>query len=298
MRRMLHLVSGCSPMSVRRLGAGLALLLGLAWDGPCAIAEGPVLAPHRAVYDMELAGTHGGSSLSAITGRIVYELTGSPCNGYSQNIRVVMQMVNDNGGATLTDQRLTTWEDAAGKRYRFDSSEFRDAKLTEAAAGDAVRPNKSGAVKVELTKPAKKDLALPERVYFPVQHMMALVDAAKAGKTSLRANLYEGSEKGEKVYDTVSVIGHRWTPERERKLEPVKNAEALNRMPAWPVSIAHFEQTNNKEDALPVYEQTFVLFENGVSRRLYLDYGNFAIAGTLKEISFLPLEKCSGSGPR
>jgi hypothetical protein len=277
----------------RRLGAGLALLLGLAWVTPSAVAEGPALAPHRAVYDMELAATHGGSSLSAITGRIVYELTGSPCDGYSQNIRVVMQMINENGGATMTDQRLTTWEDAAGKRYRFDSSEFRDAKLAEAAAGDAVRPNKSGAVKVELTKPAKKDLSLPDHIYFPVQHMMALVDAAKAGKTSLRANLYEGSEKGEKVYDTVSVIGHRWTPEREHKLEPVKNGEVLENMPAWPVSIAHFERTDNKEDTLPVYEQTFVLFENGVSRRLYLDYGNFAIAGNLKEISFLPAEKCS-----
>ncbi|HWB45758.1 MAG TPA: cell envelope integrity EipB family protein [Hyphomicrobiaceae bacterium] len=290
---MLPLVSGCGAHG-RRFGATLALVVGLAWSTPPpALAEGPMLAPHRAVYDMELANTHGGSSLSAITGRIVYELTGSPCSGYSQNIRVVMQMINESGGATLTDQRLTTWEDASGKRYRFDSSEYRDDKLAEAAAGDAVRPDKSAGVKVELTKPAKKDVSLPDHIYFPVQHMMALVDAAKAGKTSLRANLYEGSEKGEKVYDTVSVIGRRWSPERERKLEPVKNAEVLDRLPAWPVSIAHFERSDSKEDALPAYEQTFLLFENGVSRRLYLDYGNFAISGNLKEISFLPLEKCA-----
>ena len=60
---------------------------------------------------------------------------------------------------------------------------------------------------MELTKPAKKDLSLSSRVYFPVQHSIALLEAAKAGKAMFRADLYDGSEKGEKVYDTVSFIG-------------------------------------------------------------------------------------------
>ena len=45
---------------------------------------------------------------------------------------------------------------------------------------------------------------------------------------------------------------------------------------------------------MPAYELAFLYFENGVSRRLYIDYGEFAIRGSLKEITFLEPGKCEG----
>ena len=76
----------------------------------------------------------------------------------------------------------------------------------------ATRHGPTRDVKVELTKPAKKDISLQGRVYFPVQHSIALLAAAKESKGTFRADLYDGSEKGEKVYDTVSFIGRRRAP--------------------------------------------------------------------------------------
>ena len=58
------------------------------------------------------------------------------------------------------------------------------------------------------------------------------------------------------------------------------------------MSIAYFEPGSDKQDALPVYELSFLMFENGVSRKLYIDYGEFALQGDLTEITFHSPSKC------
>ena len=283
------------PILRRGLGAaaGALALVAAALPGPVSAAGGDiVLAPHRAVYEMSLATSRGGSGVTAVTGRMVYELTGSVCEGYTQTMRFVTQMVNQGGNTVLTDLRSSSWEEASGKRFRFNSSQFRDEKATDVTAGDAARANASGDVKVELTKPAKKDLSLSSRVYFPVQHSIALLQAASAGKGMFRADLYDGSEKGEKVYDTVSVVGRLRSSGANRKLPLVKNAQVLDTIAAWPVSIGYFEPKSDMQDAVPVYELSFLFFANGVSRKLYIDYGEFAINGVLKDIVFHAPSKC------
>jgi hypothetical protein len=282
---MMHPTSRLAALAA---GAALQLASTPTWAG----AQPVVLAPHRAVYEMTLAEARGGAGVTAVSGRMVYELTGSACEGYTQNMRFVTQMTNQKGAATLTDLRSSSWEEGSGKRFRFNSSQFRDEKPTEATAGDAARANAADGAKVELTKPVTKHLALPQRVYFPIQHSIALLDAAHMGKRSFRADLYDGSEKGEKVYDTISVIGRMIPAGDNRKLVRVKNAERLDTIAAWPVSIGYFEPNSDKSDAVPVYELTFWFFENGVSRKLFIDYGEFAIQGELAQITFHEPSKC------
>jgi hypothetical protein len=226
--------------------------------------SGTPLAPHRAIYDVTLAASRGGAGVSTVSGRIAYELTGSACDGYTQTMRFVTRMTNQSGSTTVSDLRSTTWEDGSGKRFRFDSSQLRDERPTEATVGDAARPVPTDDVKVEITKPAKKSVSLSGPIYFP---------------------------KGEKVYDTVAVIGKNQLP-GTRKLAMVKNAERLDALRAWPVSIAYFERAADGKDALPVYELSFLMFENGVSRRLHIDYGEFALSGQLRDIVFHTPSKC------
>lgn len=284
------LMSKC--MSTGPAGA-LLIMSALCMAGPVqAAGEAIVMAPHRAVYEMTLANTRGGSSVTQVSGRMVYELTGSVCEGYTQNMRFVTQMVNQSGGNTLTDLRSSSWEEGTGRRFRFNSSQFRDEKSTEVTAGDATR-NAANDVKVDLTKPGKRELTLPGRVYFPVQHSIALIEAARSGKTSFRADLYDGSEKGEKVYDTVTAIGKQLrTQPQPAKRVTGKNVERMDNSTAWPVSIAYYETKSDNRDAVPVYELSFLFLENGVSRNLLIDYGDFAIQGDLKEIDFLEPSKC------
>lgn len=268
-------------------------LLCLALTGQRAgAAQDVTLAPHRAVYDLALSTARGGAGVVAVAGRMVYDLVGSPCEGYTQTTRLVTRMVHQSGGATVTDLRSLTWEDAVGKRFRFDSSQYRGGKAIDSTAGDAARQGTTKEIKVDLTKPAKRSIFLPASAYFPIQHTIALIQAAKAGKSSFRADLYDGSDRGEKVFDTVSALGPVQAPGANRKLPVVADADRLNSMPAWPVSIAYFEPHSDRLDALPAYEITFWIFENGVSRKLSIDYGEFALLGDLREIAFHEPSTC------
>jgi hypothetical protein len=287
-------------MTYLSLGRGLyaalgaaALCTGLAGQAAWAAPDGVLLAPHRAVYELSLAATRSGSGVTSVVGRMVYDLVGSPCEGYTQNMRFVTRITHQNGGTSVTDLRSSTWEDAAGKRFRFDSNQLRDDKSSEATVGDAARSN-TGDIKVDLTKPAKRTLTVPADAYFPIQHSIALIEVARAGKASLRADLYDGSEKGEKVYDTVSAVGRVQPPGSHSRPAGVaaKKADRLNAVRAWPVSIAYFEPGTQGKDALPIYEISFLMYENGVSRNLFIDYGDFALQGDITQIDFHERSKC------
>ena len=273
------------------------------------------LAPHRAIYEMKLGDSRSGSGVTDLSGRMVFEISGSACEGYTQNMRFVMETTNRDGVSSTTDMRSSSWEDGAAGRYRFTVSNYRDQEQTDSTAGNALRsgavPDKAGAdkagadksgtdkaagsageVKVELTKPAPAEIKLPGKIVFPVQHSMMLIDAAQANMSLLEADLYDGSEKGEKVYATAAVIGKAVKAEPASIAAKVKNAEKLAGLASWPVAISYFDKSKEKEDSLPVYEIAFRYFANGVSENLVIDYGEFSINGALKEIEFHETPKC------
>ena len=103
-------------------------------------AHARVLAPHRAVYDITLDRSRGGSGVSDMSGRMVYELTGSECEGYTQSMRFITRMTNQEGVVLLTDMRSSSTEDASARNFRFSSSQYKDSKLSELTMGDAAAP--------------------------------------------------------------------------------------------------------------------------------------------------------------
>ena len=282
---------------VRRLArsvAKVALLWICLWraDGARAEEAAVILAPHRAVYDFSLSKTQGHSGIIAVVGRMVYELTGSTCEGYTEKLRFVTEMTNADGEQTIADQQTSTWEEADGKQFRFNSTDVRNGKSVEDISGDATRVSMLGHIIVELTKPAKMDLTLPARVYFPTQHLIALLTAARMGRVSFAADVYDGSERGEKVYHTISTIGALVPHDASHKLSPIANAERLQGMSAWPIRISYFDPKSDGQDAGPSYEIRSVFFENGVNRELIMEYGGFTIEGELKKIDFLESKRC------
>lgn len=289
--------------TIQRAAGALAVLAGMALP---AIAAGPAtaqqlvgaataLAPHRAVYEIELADSRGATTVSDMTGRMVYELTGSTCAGYSQKMRFVTRMTNQEGNASLTDMRSSSWEDAVAKLFRFNSSQYKDTRLEETTDGDAARSGPRGEVRVEISKPSKKAVSLKGGTYFPVQHSIALLAAARKGDQIFTADLFDGSEKGEKVYSTTSFIGKQRPSGYNLQLGKVASADRLNTLPSWPISISYFEVGSERKDAMPSYELAFLYFENGVSRRLFIDYGDFSVRGTLKRLEFLGPTPCKTS---
>jgi len=125
---------------------------------------------------------------------------------------------------------------------------------------------------------------------FPTQHSFALIAAARTGQGLFQARVYDGSEKGQKVYDTTAFIGTEVQPGSDPKLEQVAQDKGLGELASWPVSIGYFEAKG--ADLTPSYQIDFRLYENGVSRDLLIDYGDFSIHGTLTSLEYLKATEC------
>lgn len=289
MKRPAGVAGRCLARRCAVIGA-LAMSASAVATHAVAAAQSVHLAPHRAVYDVALDRSAPGSGVSEMSGRMVYELTGSACEGYTQNMRFVTRTSGSEGSSRLSDLRTSSWEDANGQRLRFTTTQYQDEVLSEASQGDAGRD--SGGIKIKLDKPKQKDVKIDGNVYFPIQHSIALIEAARAEKSLFRADLFDGSEKGEKVYVTNAVIGRKLPPGSSKAPAGVKNASRLDALPSWPIAIGYFDPGNDQKDAVPTYELAYRFFENGVTTGLRIDYGEFAIRGELKELDFLEPSKC------
>ena len=256
-----------------------------------AAKEPGKLVPHRAIYEMTLDEARSASGITGIDGRMVFEFTGSPCDGYSLNMRMVTQMTDSQGQSNMTDLRSSTWEQGDGAKFRFQSAQYLNDKLGDVTMGRAMREAPSEAVKVKLSQPSRDELALAGRIFFPTQHSIALIDKALSGQNVFQARIYDGSEKGRKVYETTAFIGTLVKPGAdEAKLEAPAKEKKLGALPSWPVSIGYFELKDG--DLTPSYQIDFRLYENGVSRELSIDYGDFSIEGTLTSLEYLQAKEC------
>ena len=277
--------------------AGVAMLASSASRPAEAFAgKEPVkLTPHRAVYEMTLDVARSASGITGIDGRMVFEFTGSECDGYTLNMRMVTQMTDSQGQANLTDLRSSTWEEGDGQKFRFQSAQYLNDKLGDVTMGRATRNVRDTAVQVKLSQPSRAELNLSGKVLFPTQHSFALMNAAQEGQSLLQAQIYDGSEKGQKVYDTTAFIGKPVPPGSEDKIEAPAKEKGLADMVSWPVSIGYFEAKGG--DLTPSYQIDFRLYANGVSRELLIDYGDFSIHGTLSKLEYLKADPCPAIFP-
>jgi hypothetical protein len=273
----------------------------LGWlSGPTlaeAASETTRFAPHRAVYDVKLARAAPGTGVNDMKGRLVYELTGGGCEDYAQSMRFVTRSSGSDGTEQINDMRSSSSEAAAGQQLRFRSMQYSDDKLGEVTEGKAGRGGTSGDVVVELSKPNAKALSLPGATYFPIQHSLAMVEKAKAGTTRFEADVYDGSDKGDKVSATMTIIGKGRQPDAAALPSTIANTDRLKKLRYWPISTSFFEKGKSLEskDALPNYEMAAHFYENGVSTRLVMDYGDFSLKGELTELTFLPEPACGAA---
>jgi hypothetical protein len=287
-----------APVSTRVLSLGLAALgLVAAFYYPAAAASPGakvILAPHRAVYDLKLANSSGSRGIDSVRGRILYDFSGNSCEGYELQFRQVSELDSGEGKRSLSDLRSTTWEDGEAKTFRFNSENLLDDKSTTEVDGRAER--ETTAVKVDLTKPKDKNFNLPAGAVFPTEHMRRIIAAAREGKSVLEFPVYDGSESGDKLYNTLTVIGKAIAPGQKPVDDASAKTPALAQLTRWPVAISYFEQEDEKAqqggEQTPVYTISFELYENGISRALRLAYADFTITGEMTSLEMKKEKPC------
>ena len=265
-----------------------ATLLGasVAFAGLPAAAQGIAgLLPHRAVYNLELKDASERSGINNMFGRMVYEFTGSACQGYRVNFRFVTQ-IDTSGEKKVTDQQSTTFEDPNTGRFEFDSKTFNDDRLDKEVSGSAEKGTDT--LTVDLVAPIEKQLSLTA-ARFPTQHTIDVIERAKRGDHFFEAQIFDGSDNGDKTLYTSTIVG---SPVAVSADDPdAANAGLLKAEKTWPVTIAYFDDAKGA-DALPTYRMSFKLYANGVSRDLTMDYGDFVLKGNLVKLDMLPEVAC------
>lgn len=258
----------------------IAIFIGLpAYAGP--------LIPHRAVYNLALDTASDRSGITGISGRMVYEFAGSSCDGYTVTFRFVTQI--DTPDVTrITDQQTTTFEEGNGESFSFMTRSFVDSAIESELKGVA-RAGGEGTV-VSIEKPEKQEVEL-EKTQFPTQHLVELLDKARAGETFYETTLFDGSENADRIMTTTVIIGRG-----AKVLTNDPEAKAVEKIAAdefWPVDIAYFDLAGDQGEEVPTYRISFKLHESGVTRDLVMDYGDFSMTGTLVDLAmFEPAKDC------
>jgi hypothetical protein len=270
-----------------------ASLLATAVSSSVAAQGGAMaLASHRAVYELKLSSTRGKRPMESVRGRILYDFSGNACEGYALQFRQVSELNSGEGKVAVSDLRATSWEEGAAQRLRFHSQNYFDQRLRDSVDGEAERGN--GGVAVRLTKPSGKNLDLKTDLVFPTEHIRRIIAAAKEGKTLLQVAVYDGSDTGEKVYDTLSVIGKPIAPNEQKPPDALAGEATFAALTRWPVTISYFDRAAAEKggEQTPIYAITFELYENGVSRALLLDYGDFVLSGEMTSIEMKNARPC------
>jgi len=267
--------------SLLLMAAAAALVSGSFGGKVEAAASGPFLA-HQALYDLSLVKSRGSNSINNARGRILYNFSGSACEGYTSEFRQVSELDSGEGKVTLSDLRSTSWEDGAGKSYRFKI----DARMNDADSSpvDGIAERNGDHITVKLNQPETKTFTLDGATVFPTEQIRRIITAARDGKPLLELTVYDGSDNGEKVYNTPSVIGQPIAGTKEAQSpDPSTTNDQMKTLTRWPVTVSYYDRDAKKKDGeqTPVYSMSFELYENGVSRKLVLDYNDFVIAGAL-----------------
>ena len=78
---------------------------------------------------------------------------------------------------------------------------------TDSSPVDGVAERTGDHITVKLKQPEAKTFTLDGSTVFPTEQIQRIIAAAKEGKSVLELTVYDGSDNGEKVYNTLSVIG-------------------------------------------------------------------------------------------
>jgi EipB-like len=259
--------------------AALGLVLGQA--GPAASIE---LAPSRVVYATTLSKAKPGGDVIAADGTMTIA-SGETCDAWTTEEHDELTMRYAEGDVTVATN-FVNWEAKDGTQFRFSQRSTRNGKPDEDISGEARLDGPGQAGSVNFARPRSETKILAPGVLFPTGHTVRLIERATAGDAFVAAKVLDG-EANQNAVDVSAVIGAPQDAASGAAAEGVKSK--LLARPSWRVHLAFFPA---EAGDTPKYQLDMRLLDNGVTRDMVFDYGDFSIKATLKAIEALPKPTC------
>ncbi len=265
----------------------LSLICLVLLGAPSAQSAMP-LANYRAVHDLILDPTVDAPDIGTMTGRVVTEFKGSACSGYTTITRFVTDATDADDQRHVIDSRSVTVEKPDGS-LSFDNQTIDNGDNSDIAVGDVRRDNDG--LHVKLKKPERTSFDAARDALFPTEQVARTIAAAEAGERFASFVTYDGLDGGKTSAPATAVIGEATTdPSDVGDEAPIADA-GFATLKHWPIKITYFDEGNGVDQA-PTYAMSALLYENGIMRRLRLDYGRFALVGKLVRLDTLPTPAC------
>ncbi len=277
------------PIATKKLILSAAFSVLMAGSGT-VLAAGAQIAPHRAVYDMQLESAQERAGIRDARGRLAVEIAATGCEGWTVNVRFVNQFTLRRGTTSLLDIQNSSYEATDGTLMQFFTREYVNNKLQQEAKGVARASDTGGDVK--MTKPKEESFTLPANTAFPISHTVRLLKLAREGQLLDEVSLYEGSAE-QKVFTANSTIGKKKAGGERKFRKEGKHQEPLKSVGSWPVSVSYYDPAKKGDgEETPSHQMTFALFDNGVTGDMTIDYGDFKMKGALTHLEMLDDPGC------
>lgn len=275
------------------LSFSLAALLTLTAANPSlAVAPGAVrLQPHVAVYDLSLLRARDRVGITGVNGRLAIEVSGSECEDWTVNFRMVSQFFSEDQTTRLLDTQSSTWESGNGDAINVSQRHFVDSSLDSESKVTASK-EANGRTRGTVDKPKPQQFELQKDTIFPVMHLHKLLVAAGEGRQMDKSSVFDGTE-GTKSYIATTFIGRSRSKGEQRTKLLLTAAEQLKSVRAWPAVISYYDNAQGENnDGLPSYEVAVEMFENGVSGDMAIDYGDYSLDAKLAQLELKPYGVC------
>jgi EipB-like len=297
-----------------------ALTAAFLWNGSASAVE---ITAHRALYSMSLAGSKTDSGVTGANGEMGYQW-GETCGGWTVEQRYQLTINYSESQDVNIVSNFVTWESKDGLHYRFNQKETRNGTVDEEIRGSAQLdgPGKGGTITFE--KPKPQTMKLPAGTLFPSAHTILLIQKAEAGDNFVSRQVFDGATVEGAVLVS-AVIGPKIEPKAaDTKVDPKAKSAAdpkgdpkakaaadpkgpaanaddgqpnedpqnnpVLQRPGWRMRLAFFPADPNAEK--PDYELGMLLLDNGISRDMTIDYGDYKINAKLVKIEALGKPHC------
>lgn len=233
------------------------------------------LAPHKALYEIELVSTSSGSQIVNVQGQMMYEWHPS-CEAWNTKHRFnLIYDYADNPPLRITSD-FSTFEPFDGESFSFTSMRKRDGDLFEEIRGSATI-SKNGEGEAIYSLPEDLQYDLPVGTVFPINHSLNVLEAIKAGQKFYSATIFDGSNEDGPV-DVNTFIGGKANALAHVTPSENLDMELINR-PAWNVQLAFFPIIAS--NPVPDYEMDVKIHDNGVISHMIVSYEDFTISQNL-----------------
>ena len=264
-----------SGQGVRRV-AGLAVLLA----AMAAEAAAGGIAPHRALYEVGLVRADPSAGIAALSGAAYYEWS-LGCRRAVVNRETRLSIEPPEGEPVSVRVEFSAWERLDGLAYGFEGRTVRNGVQANARSGTARLAEAGGGGEVEYSQPRGRRVALEPGTVFPGAWVRDVIDHARAGKGLLTRTVFFGEDEDDLMTASVLVLPDGGAgPERPAALEGLAR---------WRAQLAFF---GADDEALPAFESTEWIYENGVGGDAVIDFPDFTIRYRLRAVQLHDPPSC------